>query len=95
MKLTYWYSQCPHDSDAYSARFRTRREALAHIAAYGEGWDKPIKVTVVYANAMDLVQQCTGEGRLYWEAQALHKRGASDEPICCKFATAGIDEKLR
>ncbi len=82
MKLTYWYSRCPTDSDAYSARCRTRREAVEYIKQTGgrilpkgyvagsNGWHAPIKVTVEYDNALDLVQQCTGEGRLGWEAKA-------------------------
>ena len=83
MKLTYWYSQCPDDSEAYSGTARTRRGALEHIAQMGgrilpkgsvtgsNGWHAPIKVTVEYDNALDLLQQCTNEGRMYWEAQAL------------------------
>ena len=30
-ELSYWYSRCPHNSDAYSIRTKTKREALAKL----------------------------------------------------------------
>ncbi len=69
MKLTYWYSKCPHDSDVYSVRARTRREALESIkqSYRSEGYEAPVKVTVEYTSSFDLMQQCSEEGHHYWE----------------------------
>jgi hypothetical protein len=32
MRLAYWYAPCLNDSDAYSIRTKTKREALAELA---------------------------------------------------------------
>ena len=73
MKLTYWYSQCPHDSDVFSIREKTKKAAQAMINAHygGQGYPEPIKVTVEYRDAFDLMEQCSQEDHHYWEAQAL------------------------
>ena len=70
MKLSYWYSRCPNDSDAYSVRMKTRRGALEAIARSPdpETWPVPRKVTVEYRDSFDLMTNCVDEGRLYWEA---------------------------
>jgi hypothetical protein len=71
MKLTYWYAERLDDSNVYSVRARTRREAKAHIAEYDHADYGPIvKVTVEYDNAFDLMAQCTGEGGLWQEPDA-------------------------
>ena len=64
MKVTYWYSRCPHDNNCYSVRERTKRDAQKSIAeAYRpESWPKPMKVQVQYNGAFDLVEQLLGEG---------------------------------
>lgn len=70
MKLTYWYSQCPDDSDVYSVRARTKREAIeATKDRYRpEDWATPVKVTIEYRDAHDLMEACSNEGHHYWEA---------------------------
>lgn len=68
MKVTYWYSRCLDDSDAYSIRVRTKREAVARVQEAGGGYGPVMKVTVEYRDGFDLLQRCLGEGRLYEEA---------------------------
>ena len=71
MKLTYWYSRCPDDSNAYSVRERTKKAALAALATptYDRGsWLVPVKVTVEYQDAFDLMQACMAGGG-WWEPQ--------------------------
>lgn len=70
MKLTYWYAACRGDSDVYSIRARTKREAVARKAEQPEVWGAVVKVTVEYRDGFDLAQRCLGEGRLTEEAQA-------------------------
>ena len=78
MKVTYWYSRHPDDSNVYSIRTKTRKEAKALVDAEnalrksnhhtsGELWEAPKKITTEYADAFDLVKQCTGEGGLWGE----------------------------
>jgi|TARA_R110000744_G_scaffold293053_2_gene403463 hypothetical protein len=72
MKLTYWYSRCPNDSNCYSIREKTKREALAKVqwaANGGERWAHPIKVTIEYDSAFDLMVQCMTEDSGYWESE--------------------------
>ncbi len=70
MKLTYWYCEHLTDSNCYSVRTKTRREALAITAKYYAPGDvaAPVKVTIEYDNALDLLTQCVGEGGLSEEA---------------------------
>jgi hypothetical protein len=69
MKLTYWIADCLDDSDVYSIRERTKKECAARRQVLGEqGYGKPRKVTVEYSDGFDLLNQCTCEGRQYWEA---------------------------
>ena len=69
--LTYWYIQCPNDSDVYSIREQTRNAALAALAetSWTKFHDCPVrKVTVEYHTAFDLMDLCSCEGHHYWEA---------------------------
>lgn len=63
-KLTYWYAAILDDSNVYSIRARTLREAIEQVAATGQpkAFGKPVKVTVAYTDVFDLVQQSLGEG---------------------------------
>ena len=74
MKLTYWV--IPHQSDAscYNIRAKTKKAALAMAA---EHWCESAflsatvkKVTVEYADAFDLMEQCLEEGSGCWESWA-------------------------
>jgi hypothetical protein len=69
MKLTYWYSKCPDDSDVYSVRARTRKEARAFIADRDDNakWPEPVRVDVEYDDAFDLMSQCSHEDHHWWE----------------------------
>jgi hypothetical protein len=68
MKLTYWYAQCLDDSEAYSVREKTKKAAVQKVADNPHTAFGPVtKVTVEYDNAFDLMEQCMGEGRGYWE----------------------------
>tara|TARA_Y100000296_G_scaffold16120_1_gene18883 strand:- start:421 stop:852 length:432 start_codon:yes stop_codon:yes gene_type:complete len=78
MKLTYWYAQCPDDSDHYSIRTKTRKEAMQKWKEYG--WDedlkdhpyhsiedyKPRKVTIEYDSGFDLMIECLEDGCGGW-----------------------------
>ena len=73
MKLTYWYAQCLTDSDVYSIRERTKKEAKAKMASLtpqqAEDHFAPLKkVTIEYDDGFELMWQCAGENRFYWEA---------------------------
>lgn len=73
MKLTYWYCQHLADSDVYSIRTKTRREAVALRAEIPADYSEPVKVSVEYDNAFDLMQLCSEEDNHWWEAIALRK----------------------
>jgi hypothetical protein len=65
--FTYWVADSIHaPSRVYSLRAKTRREVLELIDTYdpeeGDGYEKPRKVTIPYADTMDLVIQVAGEG---------------------------------
>ena len=63
-KLTYWVCPCTRDSSCYNIRTKTRKEAVAQLAMYKDGgYGPPMKHTIHYTGALDLVQQCMGEGR--------------------------------
>tara|TARA_R110002049_G_scaffold36683_1_gene116648 strand:+ start:274 stop:516 length:243 start_codon:yes stop_codon:yes gene_type:complete len=72
MKLTYWYAECLNDSDCYSIREKTKSAAIAEKASLynPEGYGPVIKVTVEYDNAFDLMEKCSDEFSMHWEAQA-------------------------
>ncbi len=74
MKLTYWYGEMLDDSNVYSIRTKTKREAIALKKEYGHNRYGPIvKVTVEYANAFELMTACMGEGGLWQEYDATVK----------------------
>ena len=64
--LVYWIAVCKDDRPAYSIRARTRKECMALRERTGSDHEKrytrPVKVTVVYKDAFDLVQNLLGEG---------------------------------
>jgi hypothetical protein len=75
MKLTYWYSRNPNDSDCYSIRETTKREAQnkvdkhnAETPEWGDKWEPAKKVSVDYRDAFQLMTQCTQEDHHHWEA---------------------------
>ena len=74
MKLTYWHIQHLTDSDTYSIRTKTRREALALVRDHWAPCDFDAatvhKVTVEYRDAFDLMEQCLSEDRGCWEYKA-------------------------
>ena len=77
MKLTYWYAQCLEDSDVYSVRTKTKREAVARRRELNDdtfpghdSYGPVIKVTVEYWNAFDLMEMCSQEDHHDWESQA-------------------------
>ena len=76
MKLTYWIALCTSDSEAYSIRERTKKAAKAKLAEAAETeWEYrtfygPLhKVTLDYTDGFDLLLQCSGEGRGWWESR--------------------------
>ena len=72
MKLTYWYAECLDDSDAYAVRAKTKKAAMADKFSRHnpEKYGPVIKVTVEYDNAFDLMEKCSDEFGMHWEAQA-------------------------
>ena len=69
--LNYWYAQCMNDSDVYSIREQTRKEAKALRDENPESYGDIVKVALEYHRAFDLMQDCLGENRGYWEARAV------------------------
>ena len=70
--LTYWVANSLDDSQCYNVRKRTRREVIAAVKELGysndsDAYNKPHKVSVKYRDALDLLRNCLGEGRGYWE----------------------------
>ena len=69
-KLTYWVALCTDDSELYSIRAKTRRECEAQLEKARVGraragrYEPPKKVTVEYADAFDLMDQCSNEGTM-------------------------------
>jgi hypothetical protein len=69
MKLSYWYAPMLEDSNCYSIRTRTKKEA---VQAKADHWDPkaygPVrKVTIEYVDGFDLMEECSVEGRHWWE----------------------------
>ena len=64
MKLTYWYCRNKIDTNAYSIRAKTRREAIDQIACDEDAFDYDalVEISVEYDSCLDLVRQCLGEG---------------------------------
>lgn len=70
-KLVYWYARCELDSDCYSIRTRTKREAVSEKSRRGaKDYGPIVKVSVEYSDAFDLMSQFNGEGRNSDEASA-------------------------
>lgn len=82
-KLTYWYARCLNDSDAYSIRARTRREAAARVTGRETDFGPVVKVVVEYRDGFDLVSRALGEGRLAEEASAAYaaEQNVRDETV--------------
>jgi len=66
MKLTYWVAKCLTDSACYSIRSKTKRECLAAREGREEDFGVPVKNTIEYADAFDLMDTCLSEAR-GWE----------------------------
>jgi len=65
-KLTYWIAKQNDDHRCYDIRAKTKREVLAKMKEQNyKAWEKPIKVTIEYKNAFDLMSQCMSEGSLH------------------------------
>ena len=69
--LTYWCCECLNDSQAYNIRTKTKKEALQLREINGtESYGLPIKQTVKYSNALDLLNFCMGEYKANENASA-------------------------
>ena len=69
MKLTYWCCQCIGDSEVYSIRAKSKKEALRLRGIHGEEYyGLPIKQVVNYDNALDLLDLCLGQCRGHEDA---------------------------
>ena len=68
MRLTYWYCRHKTDSNAYSIRAKTKRDAETQRNEAGaEFYEKARRVTVEYRDGFDLMMQCSDESRNWWE----------------------------
>lgn len=66
MKLIYWTAENLNDSKCYSIREKTRKAVIAKLAENITTEYGPVrKVIIEYADAFDLMKECTGEGGLY------------------------------
>ena len=69
--LIYWCCECLDDSQAYNIRTKTKREALQLREIEGpESYGLPIKQTVKYSSALDLLSFCMGEYKANEDASA-------------------------
>ena len=68
MKLEYWVAQHKTDSRAYNLRAKSL-SACKHLREEmgSDNYGRPTKVTVTYADAFNLLDQCLGEGGGIWE----------------------------
>jgi len=70
-KVTYWLSACLDDSTVYNLRAKTRKALNVLLDERGrEGYGKPRKVTLEYADTLDLLNQVLGEGGVFAEYSA-------------------------
>lgn len=62
-KLTYWKCQCLYDSDSYSIREKTKKEATRQrdMSGMAERYSAPFKVTIQYDDRFDLLKICLNE----------------------------------
>lgn len=69
-RLTYWFAQRNDGKSTFAIREKTKKEALRQIELRTDDYEQfspPHKVVVEYANALDLLKQCLGEGSIYEE----------------------------
>jgi hypothetical protein len=67
-KLTYWHAEnIENEGPAYDIRTSTKREAISEMADAADHYTKPVKVTVEYHGALDLMRMCLDEGGAHWE----------------------------
>jgi hypothetical protein len=60
--LTYWYCECKDDADAYSIISKTKKDAEAQrYSRGGNRFEAPVKKTLQYKDAFDLLDWATGE----------------------------------
>jgi len=71
--LTYWYVMCQNDSNCYSVRERTKREARA-TAIERDMIGDPVKVVAKFEDRMEMIQEMMGEGGICEEAQAWREK---------------------
>lgn len=74
MKLTYWVAECLNDANCYSIRTKTKRVCLRLVTESRKGsrgcspeYAPPRRVTIEYADAFDLMRECSMEGAFWWE----------------------------
>ena len=93
MKLTYWTAPCLNDSDAYSLRYKTRKEAVQKLRECiaendGDACDAGLgpvrRVTIEYRDAFDLLLECSDESRMWWETSAIE---CPQCEICLNYCT--------
>jgi len=93
MKLTYWVAESLNDSEVYNVREKTKKAAVAEVEAsdrtfgtedFGTAhadYGRVRKVTVEYADAFDMMEQCLVEGGGGWEVDAERTWVADDGTI--------------
>ena len=91
--LTYWVAIHLTDSNVYSIRGRTRREVRrvlgAPSGATAQLYTEPRKVTVEYTDAFSILEQCSWEGRMFWEGYPGDDRDGAKVPD--RFGGRGDD----
>lgn len=70
MKVTYWYAELKDDSNVYSIRTRTKREAVQLRNEEPDRYRPVVKVVVEYATAFQLLEYLSGESAGYEEMVA-------------------------
>lgn len=93
MKLTYWVAESLNDSEVYNVREKTKKAAVAVVEAsdrtfgtedfgtrYAD-YGRVRKVTVEYADAFDMMEQCLIENGGNWEVDPDHTFVAHDGTI--------------
>ncbi len=70
--LTYWVAT-QNDHPCYNARYKTKRECLAHVndPNYSHvAWGPVKKVSLEYRDGFDLMMQCIADEQMaHWEGQ--------------------------
>lgn len=90
MKLSYWYAENKFDSNIYSIRAKTKREATRLRTESGgdDEFGPVVKVEVEYADGFDLMDMCSSESGMYWEAEAALKADTSETGDMVRAAIA-------